>query len=86
MSSGDLFRFMEGEGDLSGDPRIRCLAACLVNQQAAGFKHVIDLREAKCPDCDASGFNTGWGYWQFACGAEILTDGTPSKDCGETAE
>jgi hypothetical protein len=80
----DQISFINGEGDLSSDERIACLATCVVSQQSAGFRNVIDIREAHCPDCTASGFNTGWGYWSFACGAEILTDGEPSERCGRT--
>ena len=75
-------RFAKGEGDLSSDPRIACLAASIVSQQAAGFGSYVDARETKCPDCGASGFNTGWGVWQFSCGGAIHTDGEPADPCG----
>lgn len=77
----DVIRFLAGDGDLSSDPRMANLAACIVMQQGAGFRSVVDLREEHCPDCGASGFNTGWGVWRFACGAEIHPDGEPATLC-----
>ncbi len=76
--------FLAGEGDLSSNPRMALLAVCIKSQQDAGFKHTIDLREGKCSDCNASGFNTGWGVFKFTCGAEILTDGEMTTPCPET--
>lgn len=55
--------------------RLNALAAAVVNQQAAGFGEYIDTREVHCANCGASGFNTGWGYWHFSCGLELLSDG-----------
>jgi hypothetical protein len=56
------------------------LDECLETQKAAGFPRE-DRRKIECRECGAPGFNSGWGYWRFECGAEILTDGTPDKDC-----
>lgn len=84
--SEDTYRFMAGEGDLSGQPRDALLAVCIAQQQAAGFGHVIDLRLAPCPDCKAPGFNTGWGFWRHVCGAEILSGGETSTACPTRAE
>lgn len=56
------------------------LTECLDAQRKAGFKSE-DRREAKCPDCGAVGFNTGWGYWHFTCSAEILTCGEIDVPC-----
>ncbi len=58
------------------------LAVCIANQQRAGFGAYLDVREVKCADCGASGFNTGWGFWRFSCGLEVMTDGEPSEPCG----
>jgi hypothetical protein len=60
----------------------------ILSQHEAGFETekgipVVDLREAECPDCKSEGYNTGWGYWKFVCGAEFLSDGEPSKPCGK---
>lgn len=62
------YRFFRGEvgaPNAADDPRIAILACCVADQQRAGFKHRIDLRELRC-SCGASGFNTGWGFWRFA--------------------
>lgn len=64
-----------GTIQLADDARFALLANCLISQQQAGFKDVADLRQLHCPDCGAAGFNTGWGNWQFTCGASWLTDG-----------
>jgi hypothetical protein len=45
---------------------------CLAAQKIAGFEQE-DRRTANCPQCGAHGYNTGWGYWAFECGAEALT-------------
>lgn len=81
-----------GAGDgwaanLRDDPKMRLLAACIVHQQDAGFGAAADLRQATCPECGAPGFNTGWGYFAYECGAEILTDdeATSSSPCGRLA-
>jgi hypothetical protein len=71
-----------GDTNLAQDERIALLAVCVASQQSAGFRDYIDLREAACPNCEAVGFNAGWGYWAFVCGAEILSDGEPCKPCG----
>lgn len=79
------FRFTSskpGEANLVEDEKIKFLATCIVSQQRAGFGDVIDLREGRCPDCKAIGFNTGWGYFAYTCGAEILSDGEEGKQCG----
>lgn len=72
--------------NLADDPRIALIAVCVVSQQAAGFRDgdgnaVVDLREVKCQECGAPGFNSGWGFWRFRCGAEIMTDGEPAEEC-----
>ena len=67
------------------EERLCCLAVCVASQQAAGFKNYLDLRQSDCPDCGAPGFNSGWGVWLFACGAEIHSDGTPSEPCQSNA-
>jgi hypothetical protein len=56
------------------------LTECLSAQRDAGFTFE-DRREEKCPDCKAPGYNTGWGYWAFTCGAEILTCGEIDVPC-----
>jgi hypothetical protein len=79
------YRFAPAEDesvtDLSKDHRLAMLACCVASQQSAGFRDWIDIREAKCPDCNAPGFNTGWGVWRFACNAEIHSDGEPCEPC-----
>jgi hypothetical protein len=80
-------RFATDVGDCKNrkdDPRLALLAVCVHSQQSAGFKNYIDLREVECPTCEAPGFNTGWGYWRFTCGAETLTCGEPSAPCPTT--
>lgn len=72
-----------GSINLADDPKLALLAVSIASQQSAGFKEYLDLREVHCPDCGAAGFNTGWGYWHFVCGAEILSDGEPSEPCGD---
>lgn len=54
------------------NPKLALMAVCVANQQKAGFGPVIDIREAPCPNCRAPGFNTGWGFFQHTCGAEVL--------------
>lgn len=76
--------FLTGNEELPSlhtDERFAILATCILSQQSAGFRNVVDLREAKCEDCGASGFNSGWGYWLYACGAEVLTDGELGEPC-----
>ena len=53
---------------------------CLASQKSAGFRRK-DRRAVNCPTCSAFGYNTGYGYWAFECGAEILTSGEIDKDC-----
>ena len=51
-------------------------------QRNAGFA-APDDRVFNCPACQAPGFNTGWGYSSFVCGAEI-TNGDEaewSREC-----
>lgn len=84
---GEAIRFAEFTDEMprsDDQERLDCLAAAVLNQQRAGFKSYVDTREAKCADCGASGFNTGWGFWHFACGMEILSDGEPGEPCGRT--
>lgn len=84
---GEAIRFAECSEEMpraADQERLDCLAAAVLNQQRAGFKSYVDTREAKCADCGASGFNTGWGFWHFACGLEILSDGEPREPCGRT--
>lgn len=56
------------------------LDECLKSQTAAGFQEP-DRRHVNCPGCSAEGYNSGWGYWRFECGAEFLSDGTSDKPC-----
>jgi hypothetical protein len=65
--------------------RLNCLAACIANQQQAGFKDYLDTREIHCETCGASGFNTGWGFFEFACGATLLSDGEGGDPCPKEA-
>jgi hypothetical protein len=76
----------DGTTNLATDLRLQLLACCVANQQAAGFKNVIDLRQLECPNCRMPGFNTGWGFARYACGAEILPDGTESERCSGFTE
>lgn len=56
--------------------------ACLDSQRNAGFK-TEDRRVVQCPSCGADGYNSGWGFWHFECGAEILTSGhADAPSCG----
>ncbi len=77
---GAEIRFLAGDGDLSGDERLKLLAVCVLHQQNAGFRNVIDMREAHCL-CGASAFNTGWGYWLAECGTEISADAEEPIRC-----
>jgi hypothetical protein len=81
--NAEHFRFAREDGceNLADDRRLATLAVCIAHQQRAGFKNYLDLRVVKCPRCDADGFNTGFGFWRFSCGAEILSDGTPGEPC-----
>lgn len=90
MSEDHEIRFLKNDDGTPGlevDERLALLAVCVVSQQAAGFKDVVDLREAHCPQCSAPGFNTGWGVWKFTCGAEVHTDeeGTFAEHCPKAA-
>lgn len=86
----EVWRFMEvHEGDrlvdLSKDPVFACLAVAVATQcTSAGFgkRLVIDIRQARCQNCEAPGFNTGMGFWLHSCGAEILSSGEVCKPCG----
>lgn len=71
----------DGLVNLADEPRLALLAVCIAEQQHAGFRDHLDLRQAACPDCNSPGFNTGWGYWLFVCGTEILTSGDVDKSC-----
>lgn len=64
-------------------PLMALFATCIVAQQDAGFGNVVDARQVNCQCCDAPGFNTGWGYWLFECGAERLTDGEIAVRCSK---
>lgn len=75
------FTFEAGSTSASVEPRMRILASCVALQQSANFGTHLDIREAKCERCGASGFNTGWGYVAFACGAEMLTSGDVDAPC-----
>lgn len=78
------FRFLRsapGEVNLVESASTKLLAECVVWQQRAGFGDVIDLRQIDCPACHSHGYNTGFGYIKFECGAEMLTDGEDSKPC-----
>lgn len=91
QSAGEIvFKFMrDADADsinLADNPVMALAAVCVCSQQAAEFRECIDLRQVKCPDCGSEGFNSGWGYWTFVCGAEILTDGEPSEPCGKAVE
>lgn len=77
----EYIRSDEGEANLSNDSSIKFLAQCIVFQQRAGFGHVIDLRRATCSICKSCGYNTGFGYFKFLCGAELMTDGDESIPC-----
>lgn len=87
--SEDVFRFAphdEGAPEAKDQDRINVLAVCIAHQQHAGFKNYLDVRELHCATCKASGFNTGWGYWQFACGLTILSDGEGDNPCAAQVE
>lgn len=78
------FRFAEHseEAPVAADQlRLNCLAAAIASQQSAGFKSYLDTREMHCATCKSSGFNTGMGFWQFACGMEVLSDGDVVAPC-----
>lgn len=78
-SSYSVMADSEGFENLAHDPKLRLLAECIADQQAAGFRFVLDLRQAPCPGCGAPGFNTGWGYFRHTCGSEV-TNGEDA-DC-----
>lgn len=86
------YRFLRAEPNAgfvanhADDPKLALMAVCVATQQAAGFREAIDLREVHCPDCGASGFNTGWGVWRFVCDAAIHSDGEPADPCGAVEE
>ena len=83
----DRYQFLTGgpaqgfPANYADDPKMRLFACCIVLQQEACFGTTLDLREVRCADCKAPGYNTGWGYWAHTCGAETLTDGEQSKSC-----
>lgn len=89
--SEDTFRFapsVEGGPSQHEDPRLALMAVCVRQQAAAGFRNLIDIRQAACPECGAPGFNTGWGIFAYTCGAETLTDedGGFAEPCGAASE
>lgn len=86
MENDDTFRFAPHDqiAAAADQDRLNCLAACIANQQKAGFGAYLDVREANCETCGAAGFNTGWGFWNFACGAEVLTCGEGTVPCPTT--
>jgi hypothetical protein len=70
--ASDEFRFAEHDKNwpaADDQGRLDALAACIANQQKSGFGNYLDVREMKCGCCGSSGFNTGWGFFEFACGA-----------------
>lgn len=83
---GDAFRFAEdaeGTTNLANDERLALFAVSISRQQMAGFGSYLDCRQVECPECGAPGFNSGWGFWAFACGGELLTDGESwDEPCG----
>lgn len=83
-SEPKAYRFaksVEGAPSLHTDPKIALLACCVADQQRAGFKEYLDLRQFECPVCDAPGFNTGWGVVAYTCGAEYHGDGEAANPC-----
>lgn len=77
MADKTDFRFvasLAGTPNLADDPRLALMAACVANQQRAGFGSLIDIRQFTCPGCKSAGFNTGWGCVEFVCGAEAADD------------
>lgn len=84
MTDGQPMRFAahdEMAPEAADQNRLNCLAAAIANQQRAGFKDYLDTREMHCACCQASGFNTGWGFWEFSCGMTILSDGEQDEPC-----
>lgn len=69
----------EGE---SKDGGLRLAVQCGHLQARAGFARPDD-RVFACPSCALPGFNTGWGYCAFECGAEVLNgeEGEWSTEC-----
>lgn len=80
-----FLRSMPGRPDHAADPTMALMAICVAEQQRAGFGTTIDLRHFECPSCRGAGFNSGWGFFRFTCGAEILTgdDGDITNPCGK---
>lgn len=76
------FAEMAGTTPAADQERLNHLAYCIATQQVAGFGSYLDTREFHCADCKAPGFNTGWGYFSFACGLEIGSDAEEQKPCG----
>lgn len=66
---------------LDDDPIISLLARAIISQQRAGFKDTADIRKFTCYRCKSAGFNTGWGFIAYVCGAEVLSDGEIDKAC-----
>lgn len=93
-SDDDWFRLVEAglvqtfvgeaphpEGE-SKDGGLRLAIQCGHLQAKAGFERPDD-RVFQCPSCSSPGFNTGWGYCAFECGAEMLNgeEGEWSTEC-----
>lgn len=84
-----VYRFMKLSDDdteanchnLAEDPRLALLACCIADQQRAGFGSTLDLRQFPCPLCKEPGFNTGYGFWQHTCGAEVMSSGEIDVPC-----
>jgi hypothetical protein len=62
-------------------PSVITLAMRCAHMQASAGLKKPDVRIFNCPYCNAPGFNTGWGYSAFDCGAEILSDSEVSTEC-----
>lgn len=83
-----MTKFLKGDApegfvtNHAGNPLLAHFATCLLSQQEAGFGDTVDARQVDCPTCGAPGFNSGWGYWSFACGGQMLT----SEDAAATCE
>lgn len=88
-------RFMapvEGAPNAAEDPMIRLLCENVVSQRLANFHYkgepLVDARRFSCPSCGAAGFNSGWGYCVFTCGAEVTNgeDGEFTAECPHEGE
>lgn len=72
---------IEGAPSLHDDDRLALLAKCVADQQRAGFKEYLDIRQFQCCRCHAPGFNTGWGVIEYTCGATMHSDGEWADEC-----